>query len=158
MSVSVRSNTAIREENIDCLLLGLQHQPGENIVTFLHFIVTLLLLHQSGETECVCSSCGSSSSASLLAHTLPTMGSWNNVSSVTCKTTGTVSGVRETIGIVHRIPSRLKSLRFHWVEEVHGHHIACGTMWLLSFPHGLQWKTGRRWKVQSIALKKHYRQ
>ena len=51
------------------------------------------------------------------------------MNSVTCKTIGTVSRVRDTIGIVDRIPNRWKSLRLHWMEEAHGHHITCGTMW-----------------------------
>ena len=46
------------------------------------------------------------------------------------KTTGVTNRIRNTIGIVLRIPGRQRSLRLYWMEKVSGHKIACGNMWL----------------------------
>ena len=72
------------------------------------------------------------SPSSLLAGTLPTLGSVNRANSVKSKTISAVDRISNTTGVVRRVPGSEGSLRLHWMEEASGHHIACGTVWLWS--------------------------
>ena len=72
------------------------------------------------------------SPSSLLAGTLPTLGSVNRVNSVNSETISAADRISNTTGVVGRVPGSEGSLRLHWMEEASGHYIACGIVWLWS--------------------------
>ena len=92
---------------------------------------------------------------SILAHALCTMGSANSVHREIQQTIGVTNRIRNTIGIVLRIPGRQRSLRLHWMEEASGHPIAWVPSGHDSLGMGSIGRLGSN--GQQIALKRCYR-